>query len=416
MTMEIHPHLSIDRLIAELNALAQISSGEPPVVTRVVFSEADIQARAYVKGLCRDAGLDVHEDAIGNSFARWRGTEPELAPIGTGSHIDAIPNAGLYDGCVGVLGGLEAIRMLQQLGHKPRRSIELVIFTAEEPTRFGIGCLGSRMIAGVLPPAQALALRDNEDRSLDELRTHAGFSGPLESVSLSTGRFHQFIELHIEQGPILEQEGIDLGLVTHIAAPASMRILIEGEGGHAGGRLMPGRKDALAAAAELVLALEASAKLTGALDTVGTVGVCEVFPGAVNSIPSRVRLETDIRDIEAVRRDGVIESLKSACANVAQRRGVAIKTEMVNADPPATCDPAILDAMEQAAKEAGKTCKRMVSRAYHDSLFMARIVPVAMLFIPCRGGVSHRPDEYASPQWIGSGVHVLARTLAALSS
>jgi len=416
MTMKMRPQLTIDRLIAELNALAQISQAEPPVVTRVVFSEADLRARAYVKGLCQDAGLEVHEDAIGNTFARWHGTEPNLAPIGTGSHIDAIPNAGLYDGCVGVLGGLEAIRVLQQLGFKPRRSIELVIFTAEEPTRFGIGCLGSRMMASVLSPTQALTLRDKEAHSLEELRSSAGFRGSLESVALTRERFHQFIELHIEQGPLLEQEGVDIGLVTHIAAPASMRILLEGEGGHAGGKLMPGRKDALAAAAELILALEEAAKASGAIDTVGTVGVCEVFPGAVNSIPSRVRLETDIRDIDAARRDTVIEKLKAACEEVAERRGVSIKTEMINADPPATCDPAILDAMEQAARAAGKTCKRMVSRAYHDSLFMARIAPVAMLFIPCRGGVSHRPDEYASPEWIGSGVHVLSRTLATLSS
>src|SRR5580698_9140348 len=147
---ELKPALKIDGLIAELQALAQISEAEPPVVTRVVFSEADVRARAYVKGLCADAGLTITEDAIGNTFARWEGSDPTLAPIGTGSHIDAIPNAGLYDGCVGVLGGLEAIRVLQKLGFKPRRSIELVIFTAEEPTRFGIGCLGSRMMARVL--------------------------------------------------------------------------------------------------------------------------------------------------------------------------------------------------------------------------------------------------------------------------
>jgi N-carbamoyl-L-amino-acid hydrolase len=414
--VDTRPQRTIDHLITELNALAQISEAEPPVVTRVVFSEADLRARAYVKHLCAQAGLEVSEDAIGNTFARWAGTEPELAPIGTGSHIDAIPNAGLYDGCVGVLGGLEAIRVLQQMGFKPRRSIELLVFTAEEPTRFGIGCIGSRMMAGVLSPTQARALRDKDGRSLDELCSRTGFCGSLESVPVPKGRFHQFIEMHIEQGPVLEQEGLDVGLVTHIAAPASMRILIAGEGGHAGGKLMPGRKDALAAAAELILALEAAARSTGAIDTVGTVGVCEVFPGAVNSIPSRVHLETDIRDIDAARRDRVIDMLKSACTDVAQRRGVSITTEMVNADPPASCDPAILDAMEQAAQAAGKTYKRMVSRAYHDSLFMARIAPVAMLFIPCRGGVSHRPDEYASPEWIGSGVHVLARTLAVLSS
>ena len=410
-----HSQLHIESVIAELQTLAQISEAQPPVVTRVVFSEADLRARAYIKSLCADAGLTISEDAVGNTFARWQGSEPDLAPIATGSHIDAIPNAGLYDGCVGVLGGLEAIRVLQRLGFKPRRSLELVIFTAEEPTRFGIGCLGSRMMAGVLTPEQARTLRDKEGRSLDELRSDAGFTGPLESVTLPHGRFAKFIELHIEQGPMLEEKGIDLGLVTHIAAPSSMRIVIEGEGGHAGARLMPGRKDALTAAAELILALEAAAKSTGAIDTVGTVGICDVFPGAVNSIPSRVRLETDIRDTDAARRDGVIEKLRSACADVSSRRGLTITTELVNADPPAACDEQILRVLEDSARAAGRTYQRMVSRAYHDSLFMARIAPVAMLFIPCGGGVSHRPDEYAAPEWIGGGVHVLAKTLAQLA-
>src|ERR1035438_3032807 len=162
--MSTRPQLTIDGLILELLYLGQISEAEPPVVTRVVFSEADLRARGYVKSLCASAGLTIHEDAVGNTFARWEGSDPGLAPVGTGSHIDAIPNAGLYDGCVGVLGGLEAIRVLQQLGFQPRRSIELVIFTAEEPTRFGIGCLGSRMIAGLLTTSQALALRDKKGR------------------------------------------------------------------------------------------------------------------------------------------------------------------------------------------------------------------------------------------------------------
>jgi N-carbamoyl-L-amino-acid hydrolase len=414
--MSTQAKLEINLLSDELAALAQISEAEPPVVTRVVFTEADLRARAYVKGLCTDAGLVVHEDAIGNTFARWVGSEPDLAPIGTGSHIDAIPNAGSYDGTVGVLGGLEAIRALQRAGFRPRRSIELVSFTAEEPTRFGIGCLGSRMMGRVLSPSAALALRDKQGNGLDELRNKAGFTGPLESVAAPAGRFHQFVELHIEQGPLLEQEGIDLGLVTAIAAPASLRINIEGEGGHAGGKLMPGRKDALTAAAELILALESAAKSTGAIDTVATVGVCEVFPGAVNSIPSRVRLETDIRDTDRQRRDSVLTALHDACAEVSQRRGVTIATELVNADPPTKCDADILESLEAAAIEAGRSYKRMVARAYHDSSFVAHIAPVAMLFIPCRGGVSHRPDEYASPEWIAGGVDVLARTLARLAN
>jgi N-carbamoyl-L-amino-acid hydrolase len=413
--MAIEPFVEIDSLLDELKALAQISEEEPPVVTRVVFSAADLRARAYVQSLCESTWLTVRQDAIGNMFARWHGTEPDLAPVGTGSHIDAIPNAGMYDGTVGVLGGLEAIRSLQRAGFHPRRSIELVIFTSEEPTLFGIGCLGSRMMGNVLTLAAALKLRDKQDHGLDELRSQARFTGALESVALPPGYFHQFVELHIEQGPLLEQEGIDLGLVTHIAAPASLRVTIEGEGGHAGGRLMPGRKDALAAAAELILALESAAKSSGAIDTVATVGVCEVFPGAVNSIPSRVNLETDIRDTDGARRDRVIDALHAACSDVSARRGVTVTTELVNADPPATCDTAILAAMEASAQEAGRSFKRMVSRAYHDSLFMARIAPVAMLFIPCRRGWSHRPDEYASPEWIAAGVDVLARTLAKLA-
>jgi N-carbamoyl-L-amino-acid hydrolase len=403
-------------LMDELTALARITEGEPPVVTRIVFSEADLRGRAYVKDLCREAGLQIREDAIGNTFIRWEGTEPELAPVATGSHIDAIPNAGAYDGVVGVLGGLEAIRSLQRAGFKPRRPIELILFTSEEPTRFGIGCLGSRMMAGVLSASQADLLRDKTDRTLDLLRTSAGFQGALESVQLRAGHFHAFVELHIEQGPILEREGLDLGIVTHIAAPASFKVTIQGVGGHAGAMLMPDRHDALCAASELVLALESAAKSTGAVDSVATVGICEVFPGAVNSVPSRVLLEIDIRDIDGARRDGMIAALKSAADASAAKRGVTIEFETVNADPPATCDPAVVAAVQQAADSAGLKSQRMVSRAYHDSLFVARFAPVAMIFTPCRGGVSHRPDEYASPEWIAGGVEVLARTLAELAS
>jgi ureidoglycolate amidohydrolase len=412
---DVQPQVDIDRLMSELAALAAISEAPAPVVTRVVFGEADLRARAYVKGLCREAGLSIREDAVGNTFVRWEGVEPELTAVATGSHIDAIPNAGAYDGTVGVLGGLEAIRALQSVGFRPRRAIELVIFTSEEPTRFGIGCLGSRMMGGVLSPEQALALRDKEGRGLDQLRTVAGFSGDLASVALPSGHYHAFVELHIEQGPLLERDGLDLGVVTHIAAPASMRIDIQGEGGHAGAMLMPDRHDALAAAAELILALEAAARETGVIDTVATVGVCEVFPGAVNSVPSLVRLETDVRDTDGDRRDGVLAKLKAVSAEVAERRGVRIEFEMVNADPPASCDTEIIKAIETAVIEAGLTSRRMVSRAYHDSLFVARFAPVAMIFTPCRGGVSHRPDEYASPEWIAGGVEVLAKTLAELS-
>jgi N-carbamoyl-L-amino-acid hydrolase len=408
--------INTTQLTGELEALAAISEAPAPVVTRVVFSEADRRARSYVKDLCSRAGLTLREDAVGNTFARWSGAEPCLAAIGTGSHIDAIPNAGRYDGTVGVLGGLEAIRALQRSGLRPRRSIELLLFTSEEPTRFGIGCLGSRMISGTLDAAKASGLKDKEGRSLDEWRTAAGFHGALDGCLLAREYYAAFAELHIEQGPLLEQHGTALGVVTAIAAPASLRIVIEGEGGHAGAVLMPGRRDALCAAAEISLAVEAAARNTGAIDTVATTGVCDVFPGAINSIPVRVRLEIDVRDIDQARRDAVLAQIGAACEEVAARRKVTVSREMINADPPAQCSPAIVAALERGAAKHRLTCERMVSRAYHDSLFMARVAPVAMLFIPCRGGYSHRPDEYASPEAIANGALVLAEALAELAA
>jgi ureidoglycolate amidohydrolase len=410
-------NLTIDRerLVQELEALGRISEAPAPVVTRVVFTEADLRGREFVKGLCREAGLIVREDPVGNTFARWVGKDESLAPVGTGSHIDAIPNAGRYDGTVGVLGGLEAIRALMRSGLRPRRSIELLIFTSEEPTRFGIGCLGSRLLAGLLDASCDERLKDHDGKPLGEIRAAAGYVGPLSAVRLPTGYYSAFIELHIEQGPLLEQRQVPVGVVTAIAAPASLKIWIEGEGGHAGAVLMPDRRDAFLAAAEIALAVESLARSTGSEDTVGTVGVCEVFPGAVNSIPSRVRIEVDIRDIDQGRRDSVLDKLAAACSEIGSRRRVAVRRQVVNADPPARCDPAVVDALAAACEAHGLRFDRMISRAYHDSLFISRIAPAAMVFIPCRGGVSHRPDEYASPEAIADGTLVLAEALVRLA-
>jgi ureidoglycolate amidohydrolase len=410
-------NLQIDsnRLSSELNQLATFTDTPPPSVTRIVFSETDLQARAYFKGLCAEVGLTVREDAVGNTFARWIGTEPDLSAIGTGSHIDAIPNAGMYDGTVGVLGGLEAIRALKTAGFSPRRSIELLLFTSEEPTRFGIGCLGSRLLSWPPFPQWGELLKDREGKSLNELREAAGFTGPLESVTLPRGYYEAFLELHIEQGPLLEQRGVGLGIVTAIAAPASARIIIEGVGGHAGAVLMPGRRDAFLAGAEIALAVEAAALSTNSIDTVATTGVCQVFPGAVNSVPSRCTLEIDVRDIDAQRRDSVLDKIVAACGEVSTRRSIPIHYELINADPPAQCAPEIVEAMVEACTDEVLPYDLMISRAYHDSLFMSRVAPTAMLFIPCRDGVSHRPDEYASPEDIARGVHVLALSLARLA-
>jgi N-carbamoyl-L-amino-acid hydrolase len=405
-----------ERLLSELETLAAFSDAEPPAVTRIVFTPTDLKARAWVISRCEEAGLNVRQDAIGNIFARWSGADPAAPAVGTGSHIDAIPNAGKYDGVVGVLGGLEAIRALQRSGFRPKNSIELLVFATEEPTRFGIGCLGSRLLSGTLSAAAAGRLTDGDGESMDEVRRKAGLHGNLQDVKLPKGYYKGFVELHIEQGPLLERAQTSLGVVIRIAAPASLRILIEGAGGHAGGVLMPDRKDALCAAAELILAVESAARSSGAPDTVATVGVCEVFPGAVNSIPSRVRMTLDIRDTDLARRDGVMNVIERASQNTAAKRGVSIQSELLNADAPADCDPAVRAALADSCRQHGFPFLEMVSRAYHDSLFISRIAPTGMLFIPCRNGYSHRPDEYAAPEDVAQGVLVLAEALAKLSA
>ena len=402
--------MSID---TELEKLASFSEVPAPAVTRVVFSEADLAARSYIKGLATAEGFQIREDAVGNTFIRWVGSEPDAPAVGTGSHIDAIPYSGRYDGTVGVLGGLDAMRILRAQGFQPRRSIELLLFTSEEPTRFGIGCLGSRLLCGNLDGTADERLKDNGSATLKDIRTTAGFTGRLDDVRLKAGYYHAFLELHIEQGPLLERSGIPLGVVTAIAAPASMRVYLEGEGGHAGAVLMRERRDALTGAAEIILALEHAARQTGAIDTVATVGICNVFPGAINGIPSRVELGMDIRDIQLPRRDQVLDQISEECDRIAAARGLNIRRELLNADAPAECHPLAVHALEAACD--GLAYQKMVSRAYHDSLFMAQLCPTSMLFIPCRAGVSHRPDEYASPADIDRGIQVLSGALASLS-
>jgi ureidoglycolate amidohydrolase len=412
------------RLLGELQALAKFTSIEPSsegtAVTRVVFTPDDLRARAWLKDLASAEGLQVREDAVGNVFFRWIGTEPNLPAVGTGSHIDAIPHAGMYDGTVGVLGGLEAIRALKRSGFRPRRSIELVMLTAEEPTRFGIGCLGSRLMSGTLSAERADALhgaqRGREDETLAAVRAVAGFTGSLASVRLPAGHYHAWVELHIEQGPLLERDGISIGVVTAIAAPAGYRFTVEGIGGHAGALLMPDRRDALCAAAEIVLSLEKHALATGAIDTVATVGTCDVYPGAVNSVPSRVTLQVDIRDIDPGRREGVMNAVRRDVELIASRRGVRITEALVNADQPAISSPHIVEIIDGICSDYGISSQHMVARAYHDTSFIAGVAPVAMIFIPCRGGVSHRPDEYAAPADIASGTRVLAAALGKLAS
>lgn len=410
------PVVDGDALTRRIDELAAISEAPAPAVTRVLFSEADLRGREYVRQCAREAGLDIREDAVGNIFARWEGSEPELPAVGTGSHTDAIPNAGRYDGVVGVLGGFEALAALRRAGFEPRRSLEVVMFTSEEPTRFGLGCLGSRLMAGALSAKKARALRDRDGRSLDELRAAAGCVGELEAVKLPDGFYHSFVELHIEQGPLLEREGLPIGIVEAIAGPGAYRVTFHGEGGHAGAVLMPDRHDASLAAAEAALAVERAVKLSGSPDCVGTVGVWRVEPGACNSVPFRAQIEIDLRDTKLHTREKALAIIREAVAESCARRGLTSDWEEINADPPAAGDPRTIAIAAQVCAELGVKCRKMASRAYHDSLFLARVSPTTMIFIPCRNGWSHRPEEYASPEAIATGATVLAHTLARLAA
>lgn len=386
------------------------------MVTRILFSDADRQGREYVRTKCAQLGLAWREDAAGNMFARWEGSERNLPSVATGSHIDAIPNAGRYDGVVGVLGAIEAFRVLKEIGFKPKRSIELIIFTAEEPTRFGIGCLGSRLMSGALSPERAGTLKDREGASLEEWRSRAGLSEiPLSSVKLEQNCYSAFVELHIEQGPILEKENIPIGVVEKIAAPSTLQLDLTGVGGHAGAVLMPERHDALLAGAEIALAVEKAVLGTGSADTVGTTGVFRIEPGAVNSVPCKARLEIDVRDTQLSTRDKALDQIEKAAPEICQKRGVQLKMARLNADAPAICDLALVQTVLEVCVSLGLKSKKMISRAYHDSLFMAQVCPTVMIFIPCRDGVSHRPDEFSSPEQIANGVAVLAETLRRLA-
>ncbi|PWA70448.1 ureidoglycolate amidohydrolase [Artemisia annua] len=403
----------------QIDELSSFSDSPLPSVTRILYSDNDVRARRFIKNLMGLSGLSIREDGVGNIFGRWEGSEPDLPAVSTGSHIDAIPYSGKYDGVVGVLGAIEAINVLKRSGFKPKRSLDVIMFTSEEPTRYGISCLGSRLLAGSVSLATALKQTvDNQNISFLDAAKSAGYAGneDFSDVFLNDRSYSAFVELHIEQGPILENEGISIGIVTAIAAPASIKIDFGGNGGHAGATLMPQRNDAGLAAAELALAVEKHVLESGSVDTVGTVGILELHPGAINSIPSKSHLEIDTRDIDENRRNNVIEKIHESAVSISKRRGVELlEFKIVNQDPPTLSDESVIKAMESATQVLNLSHKKMISRAYHDSLFMARKAPMGMIFIPCYKGYSHKPEEYASPEDIANGVKVLALTLAKLS-
>ena len=375
-----------------------------------------------------EAGLVITQDPMGSIFGTLPAADGTTTgnAVATGSHCDAIPLAGKYDGTVGVIGGIAALKSLKESGFTPKVPLQVIFFTSEEPTRFGLSCVGSRAMAGALPPSTLAALRDENGTTFLQAARHAlgggtGGAPSTEEEAVEGARLRDtqelsfFVELHIEQGPELEEQGIDIGVVTAIAAPAALRVSFRGEGGHAGGQLMGRRNDASLAAAELALEIEAAARGTGSEDTVATAGRWEIGPNAINSVPRDASLEIDVRDVVEERRDLVVEQIKGKANEIAKKRKVKVNIEMINSDPPATSGGAVVGAVLKAASSLRLSTLKMPSRAYHDTLFMAQIVPSGMIFIPCRKGWSHRPDEFAAADAMARGVQVLAGAMASLS-
>jgi ureidoglycolate amidohydrolase len=410
-----------EAIARQIEELGDLSDTTPPAITRIIYSENDVRARDYVKGLMAKAGLTVREDAIGNIYGRLDGEDASLAPVLSGSHTDAIPLSGKYDGVLGVLGAVEALKAIKDSGVKLRRSVEALMFTSEEPTRFGLSCIGSRAMCGRLEESTLDSLTDSNGTSFLDACHSADYGKDLSTAEILKASFvrkgdiHAFVELHIEQGPLLEADELDIGVVTAIAAPASLSIDLQGNGGHAGALLMPYRKDAGLAASEIALAVEASALDTGLIDTVATTGVMKISPGAVNSVPRQAHVGIDVRDIDEERRDAVLNRIIREAEAISNRRDVGMTYKVLNQDPPAPCADHVVDAVQSSANELGFSSMKMVSRAYHDALFMAQIAPTGMIFIPCRDGVSHRPDEYSSPKDMVNGIKTLALTMAKLA-
>ncbi|EFJ52855.1 hypothetical protein VOLCADRAFT_55680, partial [Volvox carteri f. nagariensis] len=401
----------------QLTVLANFSDHENPAVTRILFSPNDMLARGFVKDLMRENNLIVREDAMGNIFGRWEGSNQAGGVVLTGSHCDAIPLAGMYDGTLGVIGAIEAVAALQ-------RSVSCCYcyrYLNARPLALMYCCTARfRVLPFTLSLIHPSAVHTLPPGAPIQVANEVGYGAAttremLDAVRMAEGDVAYFVELHIEQGPLLEREGVDIGVVTAIAAPAALEVKFSGDGGHAGGQLMPDRNDAGLAGAELALAVERHVLGTGSTDTVGTTGTFEIAPGAVNSVPRDARLAIDIRDIDGPRRDGVVSAVLESAEEIAKRRKVRLVSRIVNQDPPAGSHADIVEAVAASARDLGLSTMRMVSRAYHDSLFMARVAPMGMIFIPCKNGWSHRPDEFSKPEDIANGVRVLALTLARLS-
>lgn len=428
MTHSIEEHI-----ITELDMLKTITDSEEGI-TRLAFTDMDWRGRDYIKSLMADAGLTIREDAFGNVIGRLPGRNESLPSIMSGSHTDSVPRGGNYDGVVGVLSALEVARLLQDETGKStiQHPFEVVIFMNEEGSRFGAATLGSRAMVGALSQADLERLVDKNGVSLRGALTSRGLESSAIGESLYQNPIHSFIEVHIEQGRVLEEHKIPLGVVTGIAAPTRYKLTLSGRADHSGATPMSMRQDAMCGAAEIILKVEnlaqaasgcsvndvASADLdsnvmppieTSASITpvVGTVGTVSVRPGAMNVIPGQVELGIDIRSISQVAKVQVCNELTSFIASVCEKRQLTYTMDTIADETPVAIDEEMINLVGTSCEDLGIEYMKLPSGAGHDAMNMAEKTQVAMIFIPCKNGVSHNPQEVASVQDISTGILVL---------
>lgn len=407
--MTDRPNLRIDgpRLWDSLMQMAEIGATPKGGCNRLTLTDLDRQARDLFAGWCEAAGCAVGVDAMGNMFARRPGSDPSLPPILMGSHLDTQPTGGKFDGPLGVLGALEVVRTLNDLGIRTRHPLEVVNWTNEEGSRFAPAMLSSGVFAGIYDRDWAFALTDGAGLTLGGELQRIGYRGP-EPVG---GRpVRAYFELHIEQGPILEDEACDVGVVTHGQGQRWYEITLTGFESHAGSTPMPRRRDALLGAARIVEAVNRIALAHPPL-AVATVGLIRSEPNSRNVIPGHVFMTAEIRHPDAATLAAMDGELRDAVAAAAQHGGLDVKLEQIFDSPPVAFDQACVAAVRGAAERLGYRHRNIVAGAGHDACNMARIAPAAMIFTPCVDGISHNEAESISPAWATAGTDVLLQAV-----
>lgn len=383
---------------------------------RAYLTPAYAAAQGALTEWMEEAGMTVRLDPAANLIGRYEGKSPEAPALLIGSHIDSVKDAGRYDGPLGIMLGIEAVDALNRAARRLPFPIEVIAFGDEEGSRFPAAMLTSRAVAGTLA-ADALDVADRDGITLHDALSsfrHPGLApgssfltNPAETPAQGRGDAYllsrrppgatlAYLEAHIEQGPVLEAQGLALGTVTGIAAQLRLSATVTGQANHAGTTTMGLRRDALAGAAEMMLAIERIAK-DDASDLVATVGRVEALPGAPNVVPGEVRFSIDIRSGDSARRDRAAQAILVALERVASARGLTVAVAQVHDLPASPCDPALMDMMDAALADAGHSPFRLVSGAGHDAMAMAALCPTAMLFIRCRAGISHNPAEHVDP-------------------